>query len=101
MQVISESQAVEMYEESLDMDGPVRIGNLEYSASMVLREVDPVAYREGFNDFVDYLYEDEVYVEGITDEEVEPDCDDSDDGYALASAGYGTDEDYGYAGDDY
>jgi hypothetical protein len=34
-------------------------------------------------------------------EESEPDCDDSDDGYALASAGFGTDEDYGYAGDDY
>ena len=26
--------------------------------------------------------------------EYEPDCDDSDDGYALASAGMGTDEDY-------
>jgi hypothetical protein len=25
--------------------------------------------------------------------------DDSDDGYALASAGFGTDEDYGYYGD--
>ncbi len=32
-----------------------------------------------------------------------PDCDDSDDGYALASAGFGTDEDYGCfnSGDDY
>ncbi len=29
------------------------------------------------------------------EEEEEPDCDDSDDGYALASAGWGTDEDYG------
>lgn len=29
------------------------------------------------------------------------DCDDSDDGYALASAGMGTDEDYGYYGDDF
>lgn len=28
------------------------------------------------------------------------DCDDSDDGYALASAGMGTDEDYGYYGDE-
>lgn len=29
-------------------------------------------------------------------------CDDSDDGQALASAGFGTDEDYGhYGGDDY
>lgn len=27
--------------------------------------------------------------------EYEMDCDDSDDGYALASAGFGTDEDYG------
>lgn len=28
----------------------------------------------------------------------EIDCDDSDDGYVLASAGFGTDEDYGYYG---
>ncbi len=31
--------------------------------------------------------------------ECEPDCDDSDDGWALASAGWGTDEDYGCAAD--
>jgi hypothetical protein len=31
--------------------------------------------------------------------EEEPDCDDSDDGYALASAGWGTNEDYGCAAD--
>lgn len=31
--------------------------------------------------------------------EQEIDCDDSDDGYALASAGFGTDEDYGCYGD--
>jgi len=30
---------------------------------------------------------------------LEPDCDDCDDGYALASIGWGTDEDYGYAED--
>jgi hypothetical protein len=101
MQVITERQALEMYDESLDSEGPLTLAGLTYSRSYVLREVDPVAYREGFNGFVDYLYEDEVYVEGITDEDIEPDCDDSDDGYALASAGYGTDEDYGYAGDEY
>lgn len=28
-------------------------------------------------------------------EDARYDCDDSDDGYALASAGFGTDEDYG------
>ena len=32
--------------------------------------------------------------------EDEPDCDDGDDGYALASAGFGTDEDYGGGGCD-
>ncbi len=30
----------------------------------------------------------------LDDEEDYPDCDDSDDGYALASAGFGMDEDY-------
>jgi hypothetical protein len=53
-----------------------------------------------------YMSEDEVadmmLCNDILDEEEEDlDCDDSDDGYALASAGFGTDEDYGYAGDDY
>lgn len=42
-------------------------------------------------------YEDISYdeLERDCDEPYEPDCDDSDDGYALASAGFGTDEDYG------
>ena len=30
----------------------------------------------------------------LVDEDEDMDCDDSDDGYALASAGFGTDEDY-------
>jgi len=34
-------------------------------------------------------------------EEEDFDCDDSDDDYALSSAGFGTDEDYGYYGEDY
>lgn len=34
------------------------------------------------------------YVDEVEDED-EVDCDDSDDGQALASAGFGTDEDYG------
>lgn len=42
-------------------------------------------------------------VEDVLDEMCaqEADCDDSDDGYALASAGLGTDEDYGYEGEEY
>ena len=39
----------------------------------------------------------EIYEEMMSQD---MDCDDSDDGYALASAGFGTDEDYGYTGDE-
>ena len=52
-----------------------------------------------------YMSEDEVhdmmrvndllYYLDAEDEEEDVDCDDGDDGYALASAGFGTDEDYG------
>jgi hypothetical protein len=72
-EVISESEAVERYEDILDCDGPVSIGTLSYAASHVLRRVDPVAYRCGFNDFVDSLSEDGIYVEGLTDSEIEDD----------------------------
>lgn len=41
------------YCEAIDEDGPVRIGTLEYTASYVLREIDPTAYRCGLNDYVD------------------------------------------------
>lgn len=41
----------EMYKEMLDeCCGPIHIGMLEYSASEVLKEVDPTAYRCGMND---------------------------------------------------
>ena len=43
--------------------------------------------------------EDQDEFEELYDEDI--DCDDSDDGYALASAGFGTDEDYGCYSDDY
>jgi len=65
-QVITETEALEMYDDLLDCDGPVRIGNLTYPASQVLREVDPTAYQCGFNDYVDFLTEDDIFVEGLT-----------------------------------
>lgn len=48
---------------------------------------------EMLNVDVDLIYD-------IMDELEEIDCD-TDDGYALASAGFGTDEDYGGCNDDY
>jgi hypothetical protein len=45
----------------------------------------------------EWLLEQEAQAE---EDDSEPDCDDSDDGWALASAGHGTDEDYGFFGYD-
>lgn len=44
---------------------------------------------EKLNVDIDFVYD------VMESEDARYDCDDSDDGYALASAGFGTDEDYG------
>lgn len=36
----------EMVDELLDSEGEVKIGNLTYSRSYILKSVDPIAYRE-------------------------------------------------------
>ena len=36
----------EMVDELLDSEGEVKIGNLTYSRSQILKNVDPIAYRE-------------------------------------------------------
>ncbi len=78
-QVISERMAEEMYDEMLDdCEGPVTLCGMTYSASQVLREVDPTAYRCGFNDYVDSLTQDDIFVEGLTESEME--SEDEDDG---------------------
>lgn len=38
-----------------EINGPVYIGSLAYCASRVLRELDPIAYRCGFSDYLDGL----------------------------------------------
>ena len=44
----------EQYEDMLrETCGPVMIGSLEYDVAMVLKEVDPTAYRCGMNDWLD------------------------------------------------
>ena len=50
----------DQYCEAIDEGGPVRIGSLEYTASYVLREIDPIAYRCGLNDYVDGIDREEV-----------------------------------------
>jgi hypothetical protein len=43
--------------------GPVRIGSLEYDPALVLRKVDPIAYREACLEWLDRMLEDGQIVE--------------------------------------
>ncbi len=50
----------EMYDDFLDdCYGDVKIGGYEYSTSKAMKEVDPIAYRCGFNDWLDSEVESE------------------------------------------
>ena len=45
---------INRYDEMLDeCYGPVKMGTFIFDASSVLRELDPTAYRCGFNDWLD------------------------------------------------
>ena len=91
-------EAYERFDEMLDESGPVVIAGLEFSPSAILKEMDPIAYDTGFNDYMDGIG---VDTDDLLEDE-DSDFDDSMDGdfdSAMASAGYGTDEDYGYYGD--
>lgn len=56
MSTLSEQQAYDSYDEMLDELHTVKIGSLEYSASDVLKKMDPIAYSCGFSDFCDSQY---------------------------------------------
>jgi hypothetical protein len=61
-------QVKEWLAESLyDMTGMVKIGTLTYEPAMVLQMVDPIAYREAFEDFCDMLAKDGYIVENYND----------------------------------
>lgn len=50
----------EMFDEMLDETGePAKVGSLQFSPSEVLHNCDPVAYRIGLDEFIDYLQEQE------------------------------------------
>ena len=88
-------EAYERFDEMLDESGPVIVGGIEFSPSDILKEMDPIAYDVGFNDYMDSM---DIDTDELSDSEYnEPMDGDFDSG--MASAGYGTDEDYGYYGD--
>ena len=52
-EIVKYQDALESYDEMLDSYGEVKIGNLVFKPSDILRELDNVAYRVGFNDYCD------------------------------------------------
>lgn len=51
----------EAYKEMLDdAYGIIKIGYVEFWASAVLKECDPIAYRIGLSEYEDYLAEEEA-----------------------------------------
>ena len=64
----SESDIRDMFNESLDEQGEIKIGDLSYSPSWVLEQVDSTAYRIGLSEYEDMLLEDFEYEEDEDDE---------------------------------
>ena len=48
----------EMVDDMLDQEGDVKIGGLTFSRSAIVRELDPVAYREACADMADSMLSD-------------------------------------------
>lgn len=68
-ELISIPRAEEMYDEMLDQcNDMVRIGSMAFDPSSVLKEMDPIAYREGLLEYVNYLVDLDIFVTGYTDE---------------------------------
>jgi hypothetical protein len=54
IEYIDESQAYELYNEMLDeLYSPISIAGIKFDPSRVLKELDPIAYQCGFNDWLD------------------------------------------------
>lgn len=61
---LSDYDLHEMYDQMLDdAYGTVSIGGYEYSTSDALKEVDPIAYDTGFNDWLDAEINEENIIE--------------------------------------
>lgn len=63
--MLQEWELERRYEDMLDECHPmVRIGEMEFEPSRVLREVDPIAFRAGMLDYADALISDGE-IEGV------------------------------------
>ena len=52
---IDQDKHEESYKELIDEQGPVIVAGMKFTASRILEELDPTAFRCGLNDYVDSL----------------------------------------------
>ena len=52
-EIKDDSELGKEYDECLDSEGPVKVCGLTFYPSRILEELDPTAYRCGFNDWLD------------------------------------------------
>ena len=64
-EVISDSEAEELYDDMLNEMEWCNVGTMSFAPSRVLQALDPVAYNCGFSDFCDSLAENHQLVEGF------------------------------------
>lgn len=67
--VIYEHEAEIQLDEILDDTGIISVLGYHFTPSEILKNCDPIAYRETLNGYIDGLTEGGVYVYGITDDE--------------------------------
>lgn len=62
---LEEWEAMKLYDDMLDECYPTyEINGMEFFASDILKECDPIAYRVGFSDYADSLAQEGMPVEG-------------------------------------
>lgn len=52
-EIVAWRDAIDSYNEMLNTYGIVKIGILEFEPARIVEELDPTAYRVGFNDYCD------------------------------------------------
>ena len=71
--VTMRDEILDMVDELLDCDGEVQIGNLLFSRSRIVKELDPTAYRMMVNEIIDSRISDLEYDIECLDEELDAD----------------------------
>ena len=70
-----EKELLEHYEELIDDMFEFKIGEMEYSAVRAWKAIDPEAFQQGFNEYVDLVVEEEESDDDFNYDDSEPSID--------------------------